>query len=108
MSVWVILGDGTRGAGGEAWSLQSGVGQVIFDLCLVLLCLAGVLLRMLAYLRGESDRKSWRTWSAVLPVKVPKADWTAPVAESMTLWREEVGLSDMVMVVDCFVVVVVK
>jgi hypothetical protein len=41
------------------------------------------------------------TWSDALPVKLPKADWTAPLAESMTLWRVEVGLSDMIVVIVC-------
>lgn len=39
------------------------------------------------------------TLSPVLPVKLPRADWTAPVVESMKDWREEVFLSDMIAIV---------
>jgi hypothetical protein len=44
------------------------------------------------------------TWSEVLPVKLPMADWTAPVAVSTYDWRVEVFLSDMIAVVCLFIV----
>ena len=40
--------------------------------------------------------KNSRTWFSVFPVRLPKADWAAPVAESMYDFIVEDSLSDMI------------
>jgi hypothetical protein len=74
------------------------VGSIILELTLVLLGFAGILCHLLAFHAGEREGRREHTWSEVLPVKLPIADWTAPVAESTYDWRVEVFLSDMIAV----------
>jgi len=52
-----------------------------------------------SFLRAASSCFCWpAVLSAVLPVREPRADWAAPVMESMVDWRVEVFLSDMIVV----------
>jgi hypothetical protein len=74
------------------------VGGVVLEGAFVFLGFAGVLGLHVSWIWGlkESAVIVDLTWSAVLPVMLPMADWTAPVAVSRYDWRVEVSLSDMI------------
>ena len=48
----------------------------------------------------DTYRMKDRTWFSVFPVRLPRADWAAPVAESTYDLRVEESLSDMMACTD--------
>ncbi len=102
--VGVVLGDAARGHG-RSGQLGSCVRGVVLGVGLLLLDTAfGLLLQVVSDVFHEAVCQADWTWmgltsSPVLPVILPTAFWTAPVAESMYDLRVDgLVLSDMIAV----------
>ena len=71
------------------------MGEVVLQGCVVLLGFASILI-IVSCVKVRMCKGRGITLSAVEPVMEPRADCTAPEAESTYDWRVEVFLSDMI------------